>query len=171
MATLTETDYTRVSTEAGEHFIDAYYSALNGSRTNITSFYIPTSPGPTAGRGLPHISYNGELLTDASAFQERFEKQMPWTHFEAQSVNVHVVNPYITPAEGKSKREAERNMSLVVQVSGYVRLQERKEGPMRGFSDSFVLVPNKEEVGGRGTGKQDHGRRWLIQSQNFRFVV
>lgn len=171
MATLTETDYTRVSTEAGEHFVDAYYSALNGNRTQITSFYLPPSPGPATGRGLPHISYNGELFTDAATFQERFEKQMPWTHFEAQSVNVHVMNPSLTPQEGKSKRDAERNMSLVVQVSGYVRLQERKEGPMRGFSDSFVLVPNKEEVGGRGTGKQDHGRRWLIQSQNFRFVV
>jgi NTF2-related export protein 1/2 len=172
MATLTETDYARVSTDAGEHFVDAYYAALNGNRSQIISFYIPTTPGPSPGRGLPHISYNGELIQDASTFQDKFEKQMPWTHFEPQSLNVHVMNPSLTPMEeGKSKKDAERNMSLVVQVSGYVRLQERKEGPMRGFSDSFVLVPNKEEVGGRGTGKQDHGRRWLIQSQNFRFVV
>ena len=168
MATLTETDYTRVSTDAGEHFVDLYYTALNGSRNHIKSFYVPTS---TAGRALPHISFNGELIQDASVFQERFEKQMPWTHFEPQSVNVHVMNPSMNPTDGKSKRDAERNMSLAVQVSGYVRLAERKEGPMRGFSDSFVLVPNKEEVGGRGTGKQDHGKKWLIQTQNFRFVV
>ena len=168
MATLTETDYTRVSTDAGEHFVDLYYTALNASRNQIKSFYVPTT---TAGRGLPHISFNGELIQDASAFQERFEKQMPWTHFEPQSVNVHVMNPSMNPSESKSKRDAERNMSLAVQVSGYVRLVERKEGPMRGFSDSFVLVPNKEEVGGRGTGKQDHGKKWLIQTQNFRFVV
>ena len=83
-----------------------------------------------------------------------------------------MLNPSLTPLDPKaSKREMERNVSLTVQVSGYVRLGERKEGPMRGFSDSFVLVPNKEEVGGRGTGKQDQGRRWLVQSQNSRFVV
>ena len=96
---------------------------------------------------------------------------MPWTHFEPQSVNVHVLNRSLNPtqSEGRvSKRDLERSMSLTVQVSGYVRLVERKEGPMRGFSDSFVLVPNKEEVtGGRG----NQGRRFLIQSQNFRFVV
>ncbi|KAK5164150.1 uncharacterized protein LTR77_010241 [Saxophila tyrrhenica] len=171
MATLTETDYTRVSTDTGEQFVDAYYTALDGSRNQIKSFYVPTAP-IVNGRGVPHISYNGEVLQDASIFQERFEKQMPWTHFEPQSVNVHVMNPSMASLGDKpSKRDAERNMSLVVQVSGFVRLHERKEGPVRGFSDSMVLVPNKEEVGGRGTGKQDHGRRWLIQSQNFRFVV
>jgi NTF2-related export protein 1/2 len=164
MATLTETDYTRVATETGESFIDQYYTALNGSRKQISSFYLPTSTLPS-GRGLPHISFNGELIQDAAAFQETFEKQMPWTHFEPQSVNAHVLNPNLNPGDGKSKRDAERNMSLVVQVSGYVRLVERKEGPMRGFSDSFVLVPNPD------TGKQDVGQKWLVQSQNFRFVV
>ena len=167
MATLTETDLTRLSTEDGESFADAYYTTLNASRNQIASFYVPASTGP---RPLPHISYNGELL-NASSFQERFEKDMPYTHFEPQSTNVHVMNPSIGPAAGAGKREAESNVSLVVQVSGYVRLQERKEGPMRGFSDSFVLVPNKTEMGGKGTGKQSAARRWLIQTQNFRFVV
>ena len=164
MATLTETDYTRVATETGESFIEQYYTALNGSRKQISSFYLPTTTLPS-GRGLPHISFNGELVQDAAAFQETFEKQMPWTHFEAQSVNAHVLNPDLNPGDGKTKRDAERNMSLVVQVSGYVRLAERKEGPMRGFSESFVLVPNPD------TGKQDVGQKWLVQSQNFRFVV
>ena len=170
MATLTDTDYTRVSTGAAEHFVDEYYTALNGSRHRIKDFYVPTS-ALASGRSLPHVSYNGELVGDATAFQERYEKQMPWTHFEAQSVDVHVMNPSLSVTEGMSKRDLERNMSLVVQVSGYVRLEERGSGPMRGFSDNFVLVPNKEEAGGRGTGKQDHGKRWLIQTQNFRFVV
>ena len=164
MATLTETDYTRVATETGESFIEQYYTALNGSRKQISSFYLPTTTLPS-GRGLPHISFNGELVQDAAAFQETFEKQMPWTHFEAQSVNAHVLNPDLNPGDGKTKRDAERNMSLVVQVSGYVRLAERKEGPMRGFSESFVLVPNPD------TGKQDVGQKCLVQSQNFRFVV
>ena len=170
MATLTETDYTRVSTEAAETFVDAFYTTLDSRRNQIKQFYVPTTTLPS-GRGLPHISYNGELVENADLFQERYEKQMPFTHFEPQSVNVHVMNPSMNPIESAAKRDAERNMSLTVQVSGYVRLEERKQGPMRGFSDSFVLVPNKEEAGGRGTGKQDQGKRFLIQSQNFRFVV
>ncbi|EMC91478.1 hypothetical protein BAUCODRAFT_329773 [Baudoinia panamericana UAMH 10762] len=168
MATLTETDYARVSTDAAERFVDLYYSALDGSRSSIKTYYVPTIVQDN-GRGLPSISYNGELLADSAAFQERWEKQMPWTHFEAQSVNVHVMNPTMMPGAGRSKKDAEHNMSLIVQVSGSVRLGERREGPLRGFSDSFVLVPNAELS--RAAGKGGHGRPWLIQSQTFRFVV
>jgi NTF2-related export protein 1/2 len=170
MATLTETDYTRVSNDAAEHFTDAFYTALNGSRNQLASFYVPAIIQPS-GRGLPHISYNGEVTNDAAAFADKFEKEMPWTHYEPQSLDVHVLNRALLPVEGKSKKELERNMSLTVQVSGYVRLYERKDGPMKGFSDSFVLVPNKEEVGGKGTAKSGHGRQWVIQTQNFRFVT
>lgn len=171
MATLTETDLTKVSTDAAEHLVDAYYGALNGARSKISAFYVPTTTLPD-GRILPHISFNGELLQDSNLLQERFVKQMPWTHFEPQSVNVHVLNPSLSPLDtSASKRDREHNMSFTVQVSGYVRLVERKDGPMRGFSDSLVMVPNKEEVGGRGTGRQGEGKRWLIQSQNLRFVV
>ena len=170
MATLSYADQARVSTAAGEEFADAFYTALNSARKQISSFYVPNSP-PTDEHRFPHISYNGELTLDAGRFQERFEKEMPYTYFEPQSLNVHVLNTCIEPPEGKAKRELERNMSLAVQVSGYVRLVERREGPMRGFSDNFVLVPNKGETGGKGTGKQDEGRRYLIQSHNFRFVV
>ena len=51
------------------------------------------------------------------------------------------------------------------QVSGYARLFERKDGPMRGFADSLTLVPNKD------ISKAGEGRQWVIQTQNFRFVV
>lgn len=171
MATLTETDYTKVSTDAAEHFVDLYYSALDGHRNQISTYYVPTIAQDN-GRGLPSISYNGELITDSAPFQERWEKQMPRTHFEVQSVNVHVMNASMTSATvGKGKKDAERNMSLIVQVSGSVRLGERREGPLRGFSDSMVLVPNSQAAGARGTGKPEHGKKWLIQSQTFRFVV
>jgi NTF2-related export protein 1/2 len=170
MATLTETDYTRASTDVAETFADAYYTALNGSRNQLASFYVPPV-AQAGGRGLPHISYNGDVLKDATVFASRFEKEMPWTHFEPQSLDVHVLNRALTPVEGKSKKELEWNMSLTVQVSGYVRLYERKDGPMRGFSDSFVLVPNKEEVGAKGNGKSGQGRQWVIQTQNMRFVT
>lgn len=170
MVTLTETDYTRASTDAAESFADAYYTALNGSRNQLASFYVPPVTQPS-GRGLPHISYNGDVINDATVFATRFEKEMPWTHFEPQSLDVHVLNRALTPVEGKSKKELEHNMSLTVQVSGYVRLYERKDGPMKGFSDSFVLMPNKEEVGAKGNGKSGQGRQWVIQTQNMRFVT
>ncbi|KAK5711219.1 hypothetical protein LTR17_018511 [Elasticomyces elasticus] len=167
MAALTDTDYTKLATETGERFIDSYYSALDGVRGSIKSFYVPTIVQEN-GRGLPNITYNGEVIGDAASFQERWEKQMPRTHFEAQSVNVHVLNPTLKPTEGMKKKDVEPNMSLIVQVSGSIRIGQPKEGPLRGFSDSFVLVPNSELSGGAGTGKQDHGRQWLIQSQTFR---
>ncbi|KAK6435839.1 hypothetical protein LTR95_007976 [Oleoguttula sp. CCFEE 5521] len=164
MASLTEADYTRISTAAAETFTDAYYTALNASRTTLSTFYLPLST--TSPRPLPHISYNGTLVPSPTDLQTTFIKDMPYTHYEPQSVDVHVLNPVLAVlGEGATKRERERNMSLVVQVSGYVRLFERKEGVMRGFSDSFVLVPNE------GVGKDGQGRQWVIQTQNFRFVT
>lgn len=86
------------------------------------------------------------------------------------------MNPSMAPLEatgpGKAKpKELESNMSFLLQVSGYVRLFERKDGPMKAFSDTLVLVPNKEEVGAKGKGKTGEGKSYVIQSQNFRFVV
>ncbi|KAF2222141.1 hypothetical protein BDZ85DRAFT_283251 [Elsinoe ampelina] len=170
---LPDDELTRVSTTVAEEFTDAYYNALNTARNTISSFYVPPS-NISPGRDLPLITSNGTQLSDPTAFQNTFE-QMPYTHFEIQSLNAHVTNPSITNVaafNGKpSKRDLEQNMSLLVQVGGYVRLVERKEGPMRGFSDTLVLVPNKEEVGGRGKAKSGEGRSWLIQTQNFRFTV
>lgn len=97
---------------------------------------------------------------------------MPYTFFELQSVNAHVLNPSLAPLDDSAKqKDREMNISILVQVSGHVRLFERKEGPLRGFSDTLVLVPNKEEAGAKGKGKTGEGRSWLIQNQNFRFVV
>lgn len=101
---------------------------------------------------------------------------MPFAYFEVQSLNAHVMNPSMAPleTEGPNKakpKDLENNMSFLVQVSGYVRLFERKDGPMRAFSDTLVLVPNKEEAGAKGKSKTGEGKSWLIQSQNFRFVV
>ncbi|QIX00098.1 hypothetical protein AMS68_005615 [Peltaster fructicola] len=155
MSILDDTDFIRVSTHAAESLVDAYYTALNSARAQLESFYVPVTQLPT-GRSLPYISYNGQVFSDPAAFKKSFE-EMPWTHYEAQSFDVHVMNPSMNAIESKSKKDHERNMSLVVQVSGYVRLHERKEGPLKGFSDSFVLVPNKEEAGGRQTGSSCEG--------------
>lgn len=167
---LSETDKVRIAGETAESFIDTFYTALSGARNTIKDFYIPHTEGATPEKSLPHIAYNGDLSNDGADFQKKFE-EMPFTYFEPQSINAHVLNPCLDPNGGKTQKEAERNLSISIQVSGYVRLIERKDGPMRGFSDHLILVPNKEDVGGRGTGKTGQGRQFLIQVQNFRYVV
>lgn len=126
-----------------------------------------------SGKLLPNITYNGTQLSDPSEFQSIYATQMPFAYFEVQSFNATVLNPSLAPIDKEKARpkELESNVSVLVQVSGYVRLIERKEGPMRAFSDHLVLVPNKEEVGAKGKDKTGEGRSWLIQSQNFRFVT
>jgi NTF2-related export protein 1/2 len=167
---LSSTDKVKISTEAAEAFVDSYYTALNSARHTIASYYVP--PNNVSGRLMPYISYNGELIQDGKQLQDRYEdKSLPYMHFECQSLDAHVLNPCLDGVPAATRRDAERNMSLIVQVSGSVRLMERKDGPLRGISESFVLVPNKEEVGAKGTGKGDYGRKWLIQTQNFRIVV
>lgn len=171
MATLAETDYTKLSTDAADRFVDLYYSALDSHRSTLQSFYVPTLT-QDSGRGLPSITYNGELISDSASFQERWENHMPRTSIQIQSVNAHVLNPVLAPWPGDAKkRDAEKNVSLIVQVSGTVRLGEPKEGPLRAFGDSFVLVPNTEVATGVGGKEGAGGKRWLIQSQAFRFVV
>ena len=126
-----------------------------------------------SGKSLPLITYNGAQMTSPIEFQSLYANQMPFAYFEVQSLNATVLNPTLTPIDVEKARpkEVENNMSVLVQVGGYVRLMERKEGPMRGFCDTLVLVPNKEEVGGKGKDKTGEGRSWVIQTQNFRFVV
>ena len=157
-------------TIAAEQFTDAYYTALQGARNTLTTYYVPNTVLPS-GKPLPSISYNGQAVSDAEEFQTLYN-QMPFTWFELQSVNVHVLNSALAPLDQSAKqKELENNISMLVQVSGYVRLLERKDGPMRGFSDTLVLVPNKEEAGAKCKGKTGEGKSWIIQSQNFRFVV
>lgn len=157
---------------AAEHFIDAYYTALHSARNTVSCYYSPKTVLPT-GKTLPTITYNGTQLADPDEFQNIFVNQMPFSFFEVQSFNATVLNPTIVPIDvSKAKpKELENNMSVLVQVSGYVRLIERKEGPMRGFSDTLLLVPNKEEIGAKGKDKTGGGRSFVIQSQSFRFVV
>lgn len=163
--TLSETDLTRISTNAATTFLETYHDALSHSRSTISTFFIPPSPDP------PTIIYNGTLIQSGEDFQNVYES-MPYTHYEIQSVNASVINPCIDPrkaVEGVPKGEVERNVSVSVLVSGFVRLYERKEGEVRGFSESLVLVPNSEEMRGRvGAGR---GREWLAQSCTLRWVV
>lgn len=114
---------------------------------------------------MPRITYNGETMPDPATFAARYA-EMPKTRLDDQSINVHVMNASLTPLDAQARqKEKENNMSLLVQVSGVLKLHDRSEAP-RGFSDSFVLVPNKEV--GKDKGR---GQSWAVQSQNFRLVT
>lgn len=125
----------------------------------IASYYAqPTST----------ILFNGNAVADGSAVQDIFLNQMPPTHYEVQSYDCQIINQaYPTPvpaaANGKPNKASVKNMSILVIVSGYVRFGPAKDLPQRGFSETFVLVPNP--------GAKQRGKEWLIQSQNFRLVV
>lgn len=168
-------------------FVSAFYAALDSpqARSTLASFYAPP-PTPTA------LVFNGNIVASGAQVQEIFVHQMPATRYEVQSCDCQIVNPhYPNPAAataaanvmaedgvpppsagagagaggGRSGRQRPE-MSMLVMVSGYVRYGDRN-APMHGFSETFVLVPNREPPPGRGARAQ----RWLIQSENFRLVT
>lgn len=125
---LSDTDKTRLSADIAESFIDSFYTALNAARQTISTFYLPLTPHATEPhRSLPIINYNGDTCNDGVLFQKKFD-EMPYTFYEAQSVNATVLNPCVDPElpkkAGVTKKDIEGNISLVVQVSGYLRLNE-----------------------------------------------
>lgn len=141
---------------AATDFVQSFYPSLQSNRAAIASYYNDT---------ISTILFNGNVVADGKAVQDIFLNQMPPTHYEVQSYDCQIINqayPTPEPAGGKiSNKQAAKNMSILVIVSGYVRFGETKDLPQRGFSETFVLVPN--------SGKT--GKEWLIQSQNFRLVV
>ncbi|EKG14582.1 Nuclear transport factor 2 Eukaryote [Macrophomina phaseolina MS6] len=187
MATVLPLDVqTKVAAEVSEAFADAYYTALQAARHTLSSFYV-LHEATADGKTVPAIAWNGNLYESGAQFQEAFVELMPeYSYFEVQSLDAQVLNP-VPPAPrvddvedamvdgadgGKKdtpvakKKEAEELVgSVLVLVNGFVRLKEKKEGPQKGFSETFVLVPNKE------WSRKDGGRRWVVQNQNFRYVV
>lgn len=122
------------------------------------------------GKPLPAIVFNGNVIPDAAAMQKMFQQQMPAAIYEVQAYDCQVMNPnYVAENAKGGVGSTGKNMTILVVVSGYVKLGEVREATMRGFSESFVLVPNPDAVGAKGRGR--HIKEWLIQSQNFRLVV
>ncbi|KAH0559670.1 hypothetical protein GP486_003815 [Trichoglossum hirsutum] len=168
MTTLSADTATKVSTEAAQEFIDAYYPALQSSRAKLPSFYTPPTTG-SDGKTLPVLIFNGNVIPDPLSMQTLFEKEMPSTTYEVQAFDCQVLNPnYSAAGPGPYPPESGKNMSILLSVSGWVRFGDSKEVPIRGFSESFVLVPNAEAAVAKPKG---NARKWLIQSQNFRLVV
>jgi NTF2-related export protein 1/2 len=97
-----------------------------------------------------------------------FQDDMPkMVFFDVHAVDAQVLNPKWDP---DAKVKAEKNISIMVIVNGHIRLEDRKTGPLKEFSETFVLVPNIEKmVSGKGAAAEK--RNWLIQVQNFRYVV
>ena len=121
------------------------------------------------GKSLPSIVYNGQIYSDGGALQKAFLEAMPPTHFEIQSVDSHCFNPtYIAEGAQASNPGFDINMSILVTVSGSVRLEARRSAPLQGFSESLILVPNSPATGRYNRGKPL--KDYLIQSQTFRLV-
>ncbi|CAL5873754.1 uncharacterized protein PFLUO_LOCUS8036 [Penicillium psychrofluorescens] len=151
---------TKVSSEAATELVQSFYPALQSNRDAIGSFYLPT---PTT------ILFNGNPVADGSAVQDIFVNQMPAAHYEVQSFDCQIINrAYPTTTAAGVKPPAQmtvKDMSVLVIVSGHVRYGESRDQPQRGFSETFVLVPNPS------SDRAKRRKEWLIQSQNFRLVV
>ncbi|EEQ33330.1 hypothetical protein McanMca71_001326 [Microsporum canis] len=175
-AAIQEDVLTKVSTDATTNFVQSYYSALDNARQTLSTFYAPT---------VTNILFNGNIVADGASVQDIFVNQLPPTHYEVQSYDCQVLNqnyPTIPPATtdntaspfgantNRNTPDPAKNMSILVLVSGYVKFGEGKEtwdSPNRGFSETFVLIPNPQA----SSGPKARGKQWLIQSQNFRIVV
>jgi NTF2-related export protein 1/2 len=152
-----------------ETHVKKYYHALESVRNTISSFYSPETAMPD-GKILPAILYNGNILPNAMAMQQMFETRMPPILYEIQSLDCQVINPNYAPS-GKPApgAAAGKNMTILILVSGYVKMGPPKEAVTKGFSETFVMAPNTEAAAIKKRG--GHVKEWLIQTQSFRLVV
>ena len=122
------------------------------------------------GKALPSIVYNGIVRTDGLALQKAFLDELPSVHFDIQAVDSHYLNPNHNSEEtNENSANHKKDLTVLIIVSGNVTLGHNAKGETKGFSENFVLTPNKEITRARGRGKQT--KEWLIQSQIFRVVV
>lgn len=155
----------QLTSAASTDFIGGYYHALHSRRNTISTFYISPST-MQGGKPIPTIIFNGNALQTGDSVQEMFEKQMPATRYDAQSIDCHILNAHYAPEGTLNSGSAASTMTILVAVSGAVRFGEDRNDPERQFSETFVLVPNHDRGPRGGRPKQ-----FLIQSQNFRLVV
>ena len=153
-----------MTSSAAEAHVRGYYNALESRRNTIASHYIPAAD-PSSNQAGPSILYCGNIIASGQELQTLFEKEMPDMHYDAQAFDCQVVN-----SNAAAGMAGGRGMSLLVIVSGNMRVGPQRESELKGFSETFVLVPNPQS-----TGKKPRGRGashdWLVQSSNFRFVV
>lgn len=156
-------------------FTEAYYYAFQKDRNSISSFYCPKQALGEDEKALA-IVWNGEEYDDAASLQSHVQG-LTHTYFDVESLDCDVLNPKHLPASqvtngsGNDGDDLVRRMSITVMVMGSVRLEEQLKGPIREFSETFVLVPNPEKLLTNGINF-DKGwqKEWLVLSQNFRFT-
>ena len=141
---------------------------MESHRATIASLYVkPTISAD--GKSLPSIVYNGHIYSEGDALQKAFLEDMPPTHFDIQSVDSHCLNPtYLTEGAQAGNPGSEVNMSILVTISGSVRLETKRSAPLQGFSETLILVPNILATSPFNRGKPV--KDYLVQSQTFRLV-
>lgn len=156
---------------AAENFVSSYYPSLNTpqGQKRLTEFYIkPTTAAPAQA----DIVLNGNTVSSPEELQAMFENQVERCLYEAQSVDCQVLNAnYNVGLDDRDLGQDKKGdkVSFMVMVCGSVKyLKEGTDGDVRGFTETFVMVPNMAAHG----PKAPRGlRKWLIQSQVFRLVV
>jgi NTF2-related export protein 1/2 len=152
-----------------ETHVHRYYKALESSRSTIASYFMPQTTMPD-GKLLPTISFNGTVMSTGDGLQKLFEDEMPPAQYDIQSYDCQVLNPNYAAIGTKATSGSNgRNMTVLMVVSGTVKLGTQKESETKGFSDTFVLVPNPDAAAAKARKKPL--KEWLVQSQTFRLVV
>ncbi|KAI1001600.1 hypothetical protein K3495_g6602 [Podosphaera aphanis] len=163
----------KTATNCAQNFIETFYSSLNNpkGRSAISSFYVkPNSASPAK----PVITINGNIISSPAQFQKLFETQIQRAHYEVQSYDAHVMNSnHGINQQNSSLPQCKigKRTSVVILISGSVKYwKEGEDGNVRGFTETIVLVPNREAYESNSTTKETM-RKWLISSQTFRLVV
>jgi NTF2-related export protein 1/2 len=180
-STLEKLDNT--SCDIADAFTEAYYQAQTADRQSIADFYVPTAIDEL-GAPCPTIVWNGHQYNDAKEFQI-YVQGLSFLHSTVETLDCHVLNPKFLSAakvkggSGNDDADLERRMAIMVYVSGSIRLGQKLKGPLRLFSESFVLVPNADfepagpQLNSVFKGKDRDGvwkHPFLIQNQNFSFT-
>lgn len=130
---------------------------------------MPETSLPDGG-SIPSITINGTVIANQEELQSFLEHTAPNAHYEVQAFDVHVVNPnYYADGTSGTMSETGKSMVLLINVNGYVKYGTDHSAIPRGFSESFILAPNKEFE--KLKNKKANIREWLIMSQTFRIVV
>lgn len=152
-----------------QNFLDTYYPAFGSNRNILSSFYMPETSLPN-GSSIPSITINGTVIANPVELQSLLEETAPNARHEVQAFDAHVVNPnYIAEGTTGNMSETEKNMVILINANGYVKYGTEHGSTPRGFSESFILAPNKEFE--KVKNKKANTREWLIMSQTFRIVV
>ena len=122
------------------------------------------------GKQFPRIVHNGNVIPDGASLQKLVLEDMGPMQFDVQLFDCHVLNPNFL-AEGVIDNQpvTGKNMTILVITNGSVKIGPPKESEYRGFSESFVLVPNPETAVKKRQAKPF--KEWVIQCQNFRFTT